>query len=78
MHILRRITIKKEVPRTYRARQKVSTKAEQKPKEIPPPHSSLLTPDRLVREVVIANTPMVMFIDSEVEDSEDEILSDRE
>ena len=69
---------KKKVPRTYRARQKVSTKAAQKPKKIPPPHSSLLTPDRLVREVVIANTPMVMFIDSEVEDSEDEILSDRE
>jgi len=67
---------KKGVPRTYKAGLKVSTKSRQKPKTNLQKHPSLLTPDRLVREVVIAHTLMVMFIDSEVKGREEEILSD--
>ena len=36
------------------------------------------TPPIIVQEIVISNTPMVMFIDPEVEESEDEQLSENE
>ncbi|KAG0639057.1 hypothetical protein HOY80DRAFT_1046257 [Tuber brumale] len=67
---------KKKVSKKYLARQKALMKHAQKPKKKLTQCPSHLTPDRRVQEVVIGNTPIVMMIDSEVDESEEEILSD--
>ena len=52
---------------------KTSTTPKRKPTRPPP---APRTPPIIVQEIVISNTPMVMFIDPEVEESEDKQLTE--